>query len=319
MGKNLTRLERETLAHLDTLTVKQIASRRGKSCASVYKIIKNIQKKGVEINRLKMGGTSVLSRNFQPFSASYIRLHGMQFSVMLISDSSFYHKVRKRGDWVVVDGNKVRLNISSLDVYQDSDSSFYGVDEDVATADAFDYWNKFFLKLENRFKVILVKDQYQNVRLVKHHYARINDGVAKHCNERRKRIEIFSADGKLRFTIDNSLGFNEAETQHIDSAKPDISHYTKQINDWLVYNPPTNSELAGHIKSLVEDRQYYAENLRSHVDAIKKLGDGVDRLTSLVKPRLPTILELCEEFDWVHHAFMSLDNKERLKRGFGLE
>ena len=176
MGKQLTKYEKQTLDLLTKLTIKQIANRRQTSVQAVYKLLSNIKKKGVEINRLKKGGGSVLPQNFKPFSNSYIRLHAMQFSVRIIMDSSFYHKARKLGDWVVVDGNKVRLNRKSLDVYQDSDSSFYGVDEFEATEDAFIYWDRFFLKLENRFKILLVKDQYQNIRFVKNHYARINDG-----------------------------------------------------------------------------------------------------------------------------------------------
>jgi len=284
MGKRLTTKEKETLQLLNTLSIKQIASRRGCSVQAVYKIINKAKDKGVEnIGFKKRGGGRVLPQNFKPFSKSYIRLHGMQFSIRLIMKKPFYDKVRRRGDWVVVDSHKVRLSSDSLDVYQDSDSSFYGVDESVVTDEAFNYWDRFFLKLENRFKIVIVKDQYQNIRLVKSHYARINDGVAKKVNTDKKKVEVYAEDGKLRFVIDNSLGFNESETVHVNSNKEDMCVYREHINDWLVSHPPTNSQLASHIASLIKDREYYAENLRSHVTAINDLGKGIKELNKLVE------------------------------------
>lgn len=250
---NLTPSEKELL-HLiseEFLTPKQIAIRRKCKRRVVYKHLASLKKKGV-INAAyqvvhKFGGTCAPSSAPIPMqqhakggAVHEKRLHGQEFNAGILYRDERYKE--KAGQIIFIDGNTVRCYRDSIEVY--SGQSFFADDIQKATAKSMEYWTRFFVRLENDLKVILVKPRAQNIKLVNQHYAEIGNELATDCEMKGDKIRIYAKeDGKLWFTIDNSFNLREAETLHPHTAKEDMGKVVKHFNDMRDNNPPTLSEL----------------------------------------------------------------------------
>ena len=112
--------------------------------------------------------------------------------------------------------------------------------------------------------------------VVSRHNAFVNDPIAKACPDPLKVI----VNGETRFISDKSKGFDEAEFVSKDFAVSDSLIWENEI-EATINRGLTKDFFANAINHLIEDRKYYAENLRSHVEAIRKLGDSVDKLSSI--------------------------------------
>lgn len=223
-GIRLTTAEAEVLHYLtnELLTPRQVALRRRTSRTAVYKIIKNLKKKGV-VNRQYQ----TVDKSQSTVSTKRIRLHGQEFNIKLLWKSSEY---KKRKNISFNDGNTIRLYKDSIEVY--SGKYFYANSVQEATAKSFRYWQRFFAVLENDYNIIIVKPRKQNIDLVNHHYAEINNGIARELNIKAEKLSIQAKeDGKVWFKIDNSFNMHEAETLHPKTAKQDMGKVKDVFND----------------------------------------------------------------------------------------
>lgn len=270
--QKLTPAESEVLYFIteEFLTPKKVSIRRGTSTRATYKIIKNLKEKGL----LNSSNIEVHKNvcTCEPVNQS-IRLHGQEFHINILFKDDRYKKLMENSNLIYIDGNTIRLYRDSIEVY--SNTSFFGDTAQTATADSLAYWQKFFIRLENDLKVILVKPRKQNIRIVKAHYAEMNNGLAKECNLNADRIRIYATeDNKLWFTIDNSFNLNEAETQHTQTAKSDMQDIvTPFFNDLRDNKPPTLSQL------MIVINQMAAIN--------KETAAGLNAITTLFKSQLP--------------------------------
>lgn len=268
------------LLTIDFLTPQEIAQRRKTSVRAVYKVIAKLKEKGmfgIATNQVN------LSRSTEPFSEPLrMRLHGQEWNIKIISKSEKYAQAKKQANTVYIDGNTIRLYQDSIEIY--SGQSFWEKDEQRATAVSLAYWERFFARLEHEFGVILVKPRVQNINLVNQHYGETNSEIAKDALEKKEKIRIQTEDdGKIWFTIDNSWNLKEMETLHPETAKQDMTKVQKQVNDWRSHDPPTNSQLATHIMQVTANQEHFAIHLKSHVEAVQKLGSAVEELTAIVK------------------------------------
>lgn len=275
----LTKSEKEVL-HLLTdefMTPKQISLRRKCSRQAVHKLLKKLQEKGAYNNGLQKVDKSnpLVNQN------SLVRLHGQEFNIRILWQDEKYQKLLNNSNIIYIDGNTIRLYKNSIEIY--SGQAFYGDDEQRATSKSLDYWLRFFTRLEHDLKVIIVKQRSANIKLVNQHYARTNSEISESAIERGERIRIYAQeDGKLAFITDDSFGFKEDETTHPKTAKQDRKAIDKQVNDWRINNPPTQSELAISIQNVTKNQLIFAENMKSHISAIQELAKGVKKLTEKV-------------------------------------
>jgi len=245
----LTQKEASVLHYLtnEFLTVKQVALRQGCSIYYIYRVIRKLKEKGL-INAAKKKVQNFES-TFEPSTPSTlpnskyrgIRLHGQEFNINLLYAD---HRYKERtGQVINIDGNTVRVYKNSIEVY--SGHSFYGDTVQKATVRSFQYWHRFFVRLENDLKVIIVKHRAQNIRMVNQHYAEINNELSQECEKQAAKIRVYTTeDGKLWFTIDNSFNLHEAETQHPQTAKQDMQDVVNPFfNDLRDQNPPLPSQV----------------------------------------------------------------------------
>lgn len=271
----LTQSEKEVL-HLLTdefLTVKQMCLRRKCTRQAIHKILKNLRKKGAYNNGLQM----VDKTNPLVNQTGLIRLHGQEFNIKIIWQDDKFQEFLKNSNILYLDGNTVRLYKNSIEIY--SGQSFYADNEQTATSKSLEYWRKFFVRLEHDLKVILFKQRSANIKLVNQHYARTNSEISESAIERGERIRVYAQeDGKLCFITDDSFGFKEDETLHPQTAKQDRKSIDKQVNDWRINNPPTQSELAISIQEVTKNQLIFSENMKSHISAIQKIGNQANNL-----------------------------------------
>lgn len=250
--KSLTKTEKEVLYLLtqEFLSVKKIAIRRGVSARSVRYIIRALKEKGAIDAR---GNILPFFRCTPEGSGRFnqIRLHGQEFNIKLIYKDKRYKELQEKANILTIDGNTIRLYRDSIEVY--GTKSFYGDTAHAVTAKAFMYWNRFFSRLEEELKIIIVKHRYQNIRLVQAHYAEINNELAKDMEYKADRIRIYTKeDGKLWFLIDNSFNLHEAEAVHPSTSLQDIEAVTEHFNDIRENRPPTLTQIMQILKESQE-------------------------------------------------------------------
>lgn len=247
----LTPTQKDILHKLtrDFMTPKQISIVRNCSVRAVNKQIQKLKEMGI-INRWfqevpKIRGTQ------EPSSSGNIRLHGQEFNIKIRGKDHRYDTTRKKSNVIYVDGNRIHLYRNSLEIY--SYQMFYGESAHSATIKSFNYWDRFFRRLESELNVILLKDKYQNIKLVKHHYAEVENELAQDMNIQKDRIRIFAReDGKLWFEIDNSFHLNEAEFTHSDTAEQDTDNIVSHFNDLRNNEYIPLSEVSKHIADLTK-------------------------------------------------------------------
>jgi len=197
-----------------------------------------------------------------------IRLHGQEFNIKIIYKSLNYNDLI--GKIIKIDSNTVRLYKNSIEVY--SDKSFYGENTHKATAKSFEYWNKFFIRLENQLKCVLIKNRNQNISIVNQHYAEINNELAKECEIKGDNIKVYTTEtGKLWFLIDNSFNLHEAETVG-KSAKEDMEE---------IINPFFN-DLRNNKVMLPSEMQ---KLLYETISQTRETATGLNTLIKLLTPK----------------------------------
>lgn len=285
---SLTNTEKEVL-HLITdefLTIKQMAQRRGVTIQAIYKIVKQLKKKGAYD-----GGLNRVENKVEKAESTYktdIRLHGQEFNIKIVWQDNKYQKSLEKSNTLFLESNTMRLYKNAIEIY--SGQSFFGKTTNEADKKSFDYWERFFARLEHELNIIIKKQRSRNIKEVNHHYARGNSEICENAEENKERIWVYAEeDGKLAFITDDSFGFKEDECVHPTTAKQDRDAVDKQVNDWRINNPPTNSQLAinlngviGTVGTLASTIGEYGIHIKSHTSAIIKLEKGINKLTKFV-------------------------------------
>lgn len=111
----------------------------------------------------------------------------------------------------------------------------------------------------------------------------LHNAFINHPNALRNvKVDI---DREHRFISDNSKGKPEFEAIHPSFAISDSEAIEKDIIS-LVDKGLSRDFIASSLNALIQDRVYYAENLKTHVSSIHELGLSVRELSFLVKRRL---------------------------------
>ena len=137
--------------------------------------------------------------------------------------------------------------------------------------------------LESKFKVSFkIKGKY-NFKVRRHHYALIKNLIAKQFNRENKKIMIFH-EGDLWFIIDNSYNLEEAETVSKKTAVIDNLGFQEYMNSHKRTNFEVTPDFVLKMMHGIQQNQLmFAENMRSHIEAIRKLGNEVENLSESIK------------------------------------
>lgn len=275
--KNNTQNEIYDLLQKEQLTVRQIAQRRGCSRQAVHKIVKKLIKtKRCDIN-LHVVDKGVSTTRWGCGENSRYRLHGQEFNILILKRSEGYEKLRKKSNIIQIDGNTIRLFENAIEVY--IKKSFFGNDLNKIEADSIEYFNDLIPRLEHDLKAILIKNRYQNMRLVNSHYSELNNELAKDCLNRNDKISVRTDDdGKVFFKIDNSFNLHEAETIHPETSKEDMVKIGAFFNDIRKNETLTLSEISKYMVIM-------SKGLADTTYQINELSHGLKIIVELIKPK----------------------------------
>lgn len=169
-----------------------------------------------------------------------IRLHAQKFRIEIVRMGDRF----RPGLVLDMDGNNVQTFSSVLCVQ--SRQYFYGSSEDEALSASMVYFERLFLRLEHELDVILLKHRRQNIEMTYAEWATEDSDLAETAYRKSKRIRIYTADGRLRFSVDKSKGYeHEAHLPPRDGGMEDSRAGNHHIEAFLD-NPdcPTLPELA---------------------------------------------------------------------------
>jgi hypothetical protein len=189
------------------------------------------------------------------------------------------------GQRIIVKDRKVWLTNKSIIIYDKA--SYFAEDALQAKGTAIATHISIIKHIERLLHVeFRIGDDYK-FKVSRQHYALIYNALAKQYNEAGEKLEVRNGRG-LWFLIDNSFNMNEAETMG-DTAMSDnqkVQGYFNGLKDIPAsqgaptYTPAFVLEVMNGIQ---QNQMAFAENMASHIDAVKSLGSGVKDMTAAIK------------------------------------
>jgi biotin operon repressor/transposase len=258
----LTKEQQEVynMSKFEFMSMSQIAHQRKTTRQAVYKIFKKLRGKGFKVggfNRNQRGGG-------YPHSTPHkIRLHNQHFVIKIIRGSDTYRRAIKTK--FKLDDNTIQVNKQNLEVYSNKD--FFGDTPSEAYKLSMDYFFNLFHRIEDRLRVLLVKDGYLNIKEVRSHYSEINNELAIDNHKRGEKLTITGEDKKQWLKTDNSFNMNELETVHPELSKEDMEKIKPFFND-LRKNPMTLSQISNILKNMAEQNLETARGLGAVVNLL---------------------------------------------------
>jgi hypothetical protein len=251
---------------LEGMTVSQIATRRKCSRRYVRKIKKELTDLGLFRNVVppppQDPGTPGTSERAQR------RLHAQKFRIELVRPISQRYLKDSVGSCFKLDGNDVQC-FQEVICVQAKDKSFFGDSEEQALDSSMEYWNRFFVRLENQLKVLILKDRRQNIRMTYHEWATGPCELAEECEKRGDPLRIYAKDGKLRYTTDWS-SLHEREAHHAKTGMQDSEAGNRFIEDVLDHPAaPKYTELCKIVESIALHNAEMAAGLNAVVKLMK--------------------------------------------------
>jgi len=184
-------------------------------------------------------------------------------------------------------GNKIWLTNKSIIIYEKE--SFISELAKETKSQAINHFLKIINRLERHLRANFSTYGKYRFKVTRQHYSLIRNALAKQYNASGEKLNIYNDKG-LWLLIDNSYNLDELETVHPKTGVPDnekvqnffngikgVEEYTPQF---VVTSIAQNSEKLG---LLMKEQVVYAQNIKSHIEAIKDLGSGVKKLVSLVE------------------------------------
>jgi len=281
----LTNQEKAVLELLtkEFLTIRKIANRRQTTTQNIYRIRKQLMKKGYlnqNNDNLRRGGMwsatpkpVLLKRDSVTLKinkqAHLVRYHGLELNVKVISkfNKKFDNSRISKGT-IRLDGNTIRLFKESFELY--IKQSFMGESVEKAYEKGLVYCTSLFAMIEKELDIIIMKKKHNNITFVKKgHFAEINNELAREVDFAGEKFSIKGVDGKTWLLIDNSFNLHELETIHPEFSKDDMEKI-KPFFDDLRANPVTMSEVMGVLKYVSES---YGGRINDLVSSVKELTD----------------------------------------------
>jgi len=296
----------EVLKYLSQfLLVKDIAKQLKVSNTAIYKRLYSLLEKGM-IRKIgksyELTDEGINKLNSFIKSSNTIRLHNLAFKVRIINKPNNWDLKRSQIVQTRTLSKEIELNNNSYEIHSFSNIKvkttnnsiifymphYYGKDTDDCFKQALDsLWNT-IPKIENLFKIILIKDRKANIEIISQHYAKLQDSLAKIYKIENNKLNVFDEDGNLWLICDFSFKTEELETIYNKTSKEDMDSVKGFLND-LRNNPTTFSQVLDLVNQVAKSQlvasqqmENYAKNIESHIEAIKSLSSGVKKLTKTI-------------------------------------
>lgn len=122
--------------------------------------------------------------------------------------------------------------------------------------------------------------EYQ-FKVSRQHYALVKNALAIQYNTSGEKLQVRAEDGTLWLVIDNSYALNETETVAPKSSDIDNKKVQDFFNSLKDY-PLTTDFVLTAMNGIQSNQQLFAQNMSTHVQAVRDLKDAVNALTETV-------------------------------------
>ena len=254
----LPKIQREYYNYLisDFMCVDDIYRLNGKSKQGIQEVVNKLKSNGYirylsgAFSRGLSGGACYTD----PTDEGY-RMHAQGFTIQILENSEkyrsrlkFYNRDSIKGVTVQFFDDRIMWHAKECDIVGKT------VDECLFNAELF--WNRFIVILENRYKIILIKQDKLLLNEFRGHVARLNDPLAKNVLKKGESLKARCLDGKIAFLVDFSHKTAELEAVHPQKNKLHIKKaekfYEQLSEDDYKFPQEINSELKTHGQGLKE-------------------------------------------------------------------
>lgn len=295
----------ETLRGLQSgLNITEISKLRKKSRASVYKVIATLIKKGFleQIDKSYSITTKGIEGLHSFVGLRYkLRQHNFHVKFKVLDAPKNWEKKRNEFRKLPYFNKRIKLknneqelfNYGSLTIKTTTKSviikipTIYAKNIDEATLQTFDIIESTYPKIENLFKVKLVKNYKSCMEVVCQEFANLNDVLSRIYNQRGEQLLITGDDGKIWMITDRSFKGDEREYIHPTKAaddEPAISTAMNILREEPKIMKENQKELA-NLKGVFPAMKEYNENLKLHT-AVQKEQLKTAKLTQKVLKKI---------------------------------
>jgi DNA-binding transcriptional ArsR family regulator len=192
-----------------------------------------------------------------------------------------YQLVNKNTPRIMINGKKIWLGKENVVIY---DLESYLGQNAVETRKYAIYNLLSVLKaLESKLGVYLNSDDRYTITISRQHFSLIKNCLAIQCNKEGKKIQV-SNDNGMWFIIDNSYNLNEAETISPKDALKDSMGLQRYFNEHKETDfQVTPKFILTTMNGIQKNQLIFAENMKSHIDAIQTLSNKVKELSEVIK------------------------------------
>lgn len=140
--------------------------------------------------------------------------------------------------------------------------------------------------IKKLFKKLGLSDPRYKFTTSREHYGLIKNELARQYNEKKEKMAIISEDGTIWLWIDDSLSLGELETNNPLISRQVQEFWNDQKKTGFKVTPTfimngmakTNEAILRNTEHL----EFHAENMRSHVGAVRDLRVGVNTLSEKI-------------------------------------
>jgi DNA-binding PadR family transcriptional regulator len=282
-------------------TISDISKYRKVSRKSIYKVLKTINKKGwirhpkrsfYEITQKGMEGL----HSFVGLRYNF-RQHNLHFKIKILESPKNWEYKRnelrqipyfiktiklKNNDQDLFNYGRLQIKTTTKSVIIKC-PTFYAPDWESAIIQAMGILEDNIPKIENMFKILLVKDYKANITIISQEYAKIQDSLAKLYRQEKNRLYVTGEDGKIWLITDFSFSTDETEYIHTEKATDDIDAIAPFFND-LRKNPTTISEMKEYmqekevvVNNLIHNELKHQKVLDEMLITLKKIQEGMEK------------------------------------------
>jgi len=138
------------------------------------------------------------------------------------------------------------------------------------------------ISLENLLKANFSFNGKYKFKVTRQHYALIKNELAIQYHKEGKKLHVYTDKG-LWLIIDNSFNLHELETIQKETADADNLKVQKWFNGLKKYDGFTPEFLMKALGGVTANQQIYANNVKTHISAIKQLAENVNILTEKIE------------------------------------
>ena len=265
--------------------------------------------------------TSRVGTNLDELKQDQVRGHAFQFVLKLPSRfknwkrrEEIFRKIGfdfkplilgglNRGQKIVLNDRKIWLTERSIIIYEKA--SYFGETASDSKDQAISGLLKLIRALERKLQTNFSFAGKYKFKVSRQHYALVKNALARQYNDEGKKLNIYTDKG-LWFLIDNSFNLHEAETVHPKTGVDDNDKVKRHINNIKEtpieileeFTPKVIMNSIGqnskNLGLLMKEQVVYAQNIKTHVSSIQKLGSTVETLYSGIRELMETIKDMKE-------------------------